>query len=206
MPRKDKREKRNKIIVGIIVSFLMVSSIAGFVILNSTNNQEVNKFTLTYSNKDYEFTRKQDNLGNQYYEVSSDKGIFTTYYHPQQLNNIEISQEVISVIKNTNFFYLTFDPQQSDLSYVDYLRFDLKNNIPQAIYFEEGITRESDVYNLPLITCQNATPYVPVIFLKNSTMTNITMIDNCINLEFPTYEILKIRDMLVYLLQGIDIE
>ena len=205
MSKREKIEKRNKIIIGVVLSLFMLSSLLGFLGNNGNSDNNTNKFTLELSNGKYQFVRKQDSIGNLYYEVSSDNTMFNVFYVPEQLNTIEIDKNVITQIKNSYFFYLTFNPDESDLTYVDYLRFDLRNNLPQTRYFQDSITKPSETYNLPIITCENATLQTPVILMKQSNSTNITMTNNCINLEFAQYQLLQIRDMLVYLMHGIEI-
>lgn len=203
MNKREKKEKRNRIIIGVVMSVLMLSSLLGF-LGNNNSDTDTNKFTLELSNEKYQFIRKQDSVGNLYYEVSSDNVNFNVFYIPDQIT-LEINQTIIDQIKNTYFFYMTFDPDEEDLTYVDYLRFDLRNNIPQTKYIQDAILKESDVYNLPIITCVNATLQTPVIVLKQSNSTNINSKDNCINLEFEQYQLLQIRDLLVYLMHGIDV-
>lgn len=206
MSKREKIEKRNKIIIGVVLSLFMLSSLGSVILYYGNSESDTNKFTLDLSNGKYQFVRKQDSVGNLYYEVSSENTGFNVFYVPEQLNTIEISQDTINQIKNSYYFYLTFDPEESDLTSIDYLRFDLKNNIPQTKYFQDAVTKSSDIYNLPIITCQNATFQTPVIILKQGNSTNITSANNCINLEFEQYQLLHVRDLLVYLMHGIDID
>ncbi len=205
MSKREKIEKRNKIIIGVVLSLFMLSSLLGFLGNNSNSDSDTNKFTLELSNGKYQFVRKQDSIGNLYYEVTSDNKIFNVFYVPDQLNTIDIDQNIVNQIKDSHFFYLTFDPDETDLTYVDYLRFDLRNNIPQTKYFQDAVLKPSDIYNLPIITCENATLQTPVIIIKQGNSTNITMTNNCINLEFAQYQLLQIRDLLVYSMHGIEI-
>lgn len=206
MSKREKIEKRNRIIIGVVLSLFMLSSLLGFLGNNSNSDNNTNKFTLELSNGKYQYVRKQDSIGNLYYEVSSDNVMFNVFYVPDQLNTIDIDQNIVNKIKDSYFFYLTFDPEETDLTYVDYLRFDLRNNIPQTKYFQDAVLKPSDIYSLPIITCENATLQTPVIMIKQGNSTNITMTNNCINLEFAQYHVLQIRDMLVYLMHGIEID
>lgn len=206
MKRRDKVEKRNRIIIGVVLSLFMLSSLGSVVLYYGNSDSDTNKFTLELSNGKYQFVRKQDSVGNLYYEVTSDNKAFNVFYVPEQLSALNVSQDTINQIKNFYYFYLTFDPEEPDLTYVDYLRFDLRNNIPQTRYFQDAVTKSSDIYNLPIITCQNATSQTPVIILKQGNSTNITSTNNCINLEFAQYQLLHVRDLLVYLMHGIDID
>ncbi len=201
---KYKIEKRNRIIIGVVLSLFMLSSLGSVILYYGNSDSDSNKFTLDLSNGKYQFVRKQDNSGNLYYEVSSDNTKFNVFYAPEQLT-LDINKDILDQIKDTYFFYLTFNPEEPDLTYVDYLRFDLRNNIPKTKYFQDAILKESETYNLPIVTCENATLQTPVIVLKQGNSTNVTEADNCINLEFAPYQLLQVRDILVYLMHNIDI-
>ncbi len=61
-----------------------------------------------------------------------------------------------------------------------------------------GFTTKNE-FNKPVITCKNATLYVPVIYFKKSNETSITLEGNCIIAEaFRGEDFTKIKDRLVY--------
>lgn len=201
MVRKSKKEQRNKIIIGGILIIFLVSSIGSFLLYYNKGTANADRFTLQLSNGNYEFARKFDSTGNLYYDVNS--GDFAVFYLPSDLAMLNIDENAAALIQNSPYFYFTFDPNQSDLSYMDYLRFDIRNNIPSSRYVQDAITQPSPIYDLPIITCNNATPDLPVIMARNSTYTNITVSGNCINVDFVPYDILRVRDLLIYLLHGV---
>lgn len=203
MRKKVKKLKRNKIIIGVILIIFLVSSIGSFVFIRGNDSTNTDKFTLQLSNGKYEFVRKFDGIGNLYYEVNS--GEFTVFYLPSDLYRVSIDENAALLIQNSPYLYLTFDPNQSELSYMDYLRFDIRNNIPSSRYVQDAITQPSPIYDLPVVTCNNATPTVPVIIARNATHTNITVSGNCINVDFVSYDILRVRDLLIYLFHGVSL-
>ena len=75
------------------------------------------------------------------------------------------------------------------------------NNV--NIYLRKGFT-QNNTFNLPIITCENATFAVPIIYFKQSNETKITIEDNCIIAEaINAVEILRIKDRLLYSILGI---
>jgi len=132
MSKREKREKRNKIIIGVILSVFMLSSLGSVILYYGNSDSDTNKFTLELSNGKYQYVRKQDTVGNLYYEVTSDNTMFNVFYLPDQLTSLDFDESAMNQIKNSYFFYLTFNPDEVDLTYVDYLRFDLRNNMPQT--------------------------------------------------------------------------
>ncbi len=203
-------EKRNKIFVGIIITIFMISSIAGVVLYTADNNPEgQDKFTLNISNKLYDFTIKRNtNMARPYYEVSSDKGktSFTVFSLPQELNNIVISSQAASALKTSSYFFLTFNPDDTGLRFIDELRFNMRKSLPGNWQFLDTVTNQSDKYLYQIIDCNNSTIQYPVIFLKTGNVTNISVSDNCVNFEFAPYDMIHVRDLWVYLSRGIDVK
>ncbi|MBN2368606.1 hypothetical protein JXC34_06300 [Candidatus Woesearchaeota archaeon] len=205
MAKKKKDNRMKKILIGIFMSIFMISSIGSVMIYYGNNNNDENKFTAEYSGKEYVFMRKVDNSGFQYYEVSSESRSFTAFYLPEQLSYIDADNASKEKIRESQAFYLVFDPESQGLTYIDYLRFELGKNIPPEKYFFEGITSESEIYQLPILTCQNASEFVPVIIIENANSTKISSTGNCIRVEFASHDISRVLDLLIYLEEGIEI-
>ena len=67
------------------------------------------------------------------------------------------------------------------------------------IYAISGITNNSINYNLPIITCENATSYVPVIHLKEGNDTKFSLKDDCIMAESSSKEgFIALKDIIIY--------
>jgi hypothetical protein len=203
--RNDAKEKRNKVFIGIIVAIFMISSIAGVVLYRSDGNVNQNTQTLTLGGKDYNFEQKLDEFKNPYYFVSDNTDQFNVYYMPQQLSSImdNVTQDYL---KNLNYFYIGFSPNDENIQFIDYLRFDLRKNLPQSVYFADAVTEKSEKYNLPVVSCANASVSSPVVLLKSSNVTEISAKGNCVSISFVQYDSLRIRDLFVYLLRGIPLK
>jgi hypothetical protein len=205
MRKKDKREQRNKTFLVFVLVIFLVSSLGSVVVYYGGNSDTSNKFTMEFNNKKYTFEPKADSTGNLFYEVTTEDNIvFQSYLQPQAIF-LEMDDLTKETIRDSNYFYITFDPEKENLDYIDFIRFDVRNNIPDTKFFADAITKESSVYNLPVITCENATFSTPVIVLNVENTTDIKMNNNCINIDFSQTSVLPVRDMLVYLMQGVDI-
>lgn len=200
--RKENKNRRNKIFIGIIVVIFLVSSIAGVVLFRSDNNTSFNSQVVTLGGKDYTFEQKTDSFGNPYYSVTDKTDAFDIYYMPQQLSAL-MDNATQSFIMNSNYFYLTFSPEDPGIQYMDFIRFDLKTSLPASIYFADAVTEPSDKYPLPIVTCLNSSVQVPVLLLESANKTNITMNGSCVVMDFAQYDALRIRDSFVYLSRGI---
>ena len=193
--KKDKREKRNKIIISIIIAVVMVSSIIGF--LYGTNVSE-NEMKYDINNKTYSFVRQ-----NNMYILNLNKQKIGFYYLPFEID-LNISDEISNKIKNSGVIYITFNPEMNNPEYIDVARFDLATNFAMKnIYTINGITNENVNYNLPIINCENATNFIPVIIMQESNTTNVNMTNNCITMQGKNFDFIKFRDLIIYKLYGV---
>ena len=204
MRKKKKNSNSQKMFLAFVAIIFLVSSV-GSVVLYSGNNNDPDSFSLDLSNGKYKFNRRSDTNGNFYYDVSSKEGIeFSTFYLPDRLY-LEFAKDTQSLIQNSNYFYLTFDPSQEDLSTIDFIRFEVRENIPSSKFFIDSVINADPIYSFPIIDCNNATLESPVVYIKSADSTNINYEDYCLEIEFAPQNTLQVRDSLVYLLQGIDI-
>lgn len=204
MKRSDKvkKEKRNKAFIVFTLVIFLVSSI-GSVVIYYGNDDDQGTFTLDLESGKYKFKQSADSQGNPFYTVTSKNIEFTSFYLPQQIN-LKLDKDLESVLKSSPYFYLSINPESENMQVMDYLRLDIRQNMPESKFFLEGISQESALYTLPVIDCTNATS-VPVIILKNTNTTNISSSGNCLNVEFQIQNTMQVRDMIVYTMQGIPI-
>jgi hypothetical protein len=194
--KRDNREKRNRIILSVVIAFVMILSTIGFFYGSQVNENE-QKYTI--NNKTYSYTREN----NQYVLELNKKEKIGFYYLPFEIN-MNITDEILNSIQNSKVVYITFDPDAEKPEYIDLARFDLAMNfLNKNIYVIEGTTKESQEINLPIITCENATAYMPVIYLQESNITNLINDNNCIRMQGKNLDFIKFRDLMLYKLYGI---
>ncbi|MEK6948680.1 MAG: hypothetical protein AABX34_00555, partial [Nanoarchaeota archaeon] len=70
------------------------------------------------------------------------------------------------------------------------------------IFVRNGFTAEQQ--NFPIITCNQSTNFVPVIYFKSSNATKVYLDNNCITAEALTQaDVIRVKDRLVYGILGI---
>ena len=165
----------------------MTSSILGFVWTNITTDN--------YSYKGYKFKLQGD-----YFVVYINGQKINTNYLPNDIENIEMDEEVKLKIKENPMFYISFDIDSKNIEYIDKSRFELTNELQKInIHIISGKTNNSINYNIPIITCENATNYVPVIYLKDSNTTKFSLQDDCIIAESDSREgFIALKDLIIY--------
>ena len=71
------------------------------------------------------------------------------------------------------------------------------------IFIREGLT-ENNTFNLPIITCNNSTANVPVIYFKQGNSTKIYLDNDCIVAEALTgADFIKSKDKILYSVLGV---
>jgi hypothetical protein len=193
--KKDYREKRNKIILSVVIALVMILSTIGFLYNRESNDNEL-KYTI--KNKTYTFIREDDQ-----YVLNLNKEKIGFYYLPFEIE-LNMSDDIINQIKNSKIIYITFKPEAGYPEYIDVARFGLTNIfMAKNIYAINGITEENEKYALPVVTCENATAYVPVILMEETNITNIEIENNCIKLQGKRLDFIKFRDIIIYKMYGI---
>lgn len=71
------------------------------------------------------------------------------------------------------------------------------------IYLRKGFTTNNS-FNLPVITCDDATATVPVVYFKYGNSSSIHLSDNCVIAEASTNtDFIKVKDRILYGMLGV---
>lgn len=193
MRERGTKWKRN--LVSAFIILVMVLSVLAIMLSREEGTGQTKKY------RDYKFTAKD----NKWYLNTEGSNWVDFDYFPADVENISITGDIDGRILNTKMLYLTFNPENATKS-TDKFRFDFTNLLANqyGIYVANSITKNSTQYILPLITCKNATAFVPVIELKFGNQTGIYVKDNCIIAEAQSSEdMTKLRDAVIYNLLGV---
>lgn len=169
----------------------MVLSIIGFMWGKSTTK-------LRY--KDLSFTRTDTgwitNINDKQMEFDN---------HPLDVEHLNISLDTKNIILATKMVYITYDPEGKYLESIARAQYDLNNKLWSTlrIYSENALTINT-TYALPVISCDNATFAVPVIYLTTGNETKIYNEDGCIIIEASSgFAFSSLKDRLLYSLLGV---
>ena len=197
--REERKERMFKIIVGSVTAFLMASGILGYVNTSSSGN-----------NMNYHGVKFSRDANNYYWIAKINGKLMKFYYHPKELEFMNVSPIIKPRLLSAKFVLITFNPNQDRdvLSFLDLARFDITNALEsRGITVRNGITEPSNQYNLSIITCNQSSEYVPVIYITTGNKTDIhlnTSYKNCIVGEAEsTRQLLAIRDRFLYMIYGI---
>jgi hypothetical protein len=167
----------------------MITSIIGYIF---GDNQGT---TIRY--KGIKFSASQEGWKTKY----SGK-VYTFPYVPDDLNNINFSSTVD--LKTVQALGITYSDSSLYKEYIADSIFRFSNWFQDSLYVQPGFT-ENNSYSLPVITCADATAYVPVIYYKYSNQTQITEEGSCITIEASDPNMfLALTNKLAYMLLGIE--
>lgn len=187
--RKEKKSRWGAILV-FLIAFIMISSVIGFLYGGETD---------TFKYKGLKFKRTQT----QWYAAINNQKL-TFDYFPSEVEQINLSREIITSLLNKPEIDTTSeinDTFSEEIALAQYNMALTLNNL--NIYTRRGFTANS-TFNLPVLTCKDATLAVPIIYFRQSNETKITMENNCIIAEARNnIDILRIKDRLLYSILGI---
>ena len=129
-------------------------------------------------------------------------------YFPSSLEPINISTEAIDEIKSAKMIGISYDPKSYLVEGMAQLQFYLDTTLPEMfdIFVQKGLT-DSMGYELPELSCENATAAMPVIVFgetaENET-AGTSYEDSCLVFKAGNeQELVMQAERLVYGLAGI---
>ena len=166
-----KRLVSKEFLLGLFIVIIMVGS--GFGIMfggfssSGDNKAEYGDYSFTFSND--MFITKIDGQNVKF------------YYLPQEVEDINVSEDIINRLKNTMQIDVTSDYDSLVRQEIAGLQFYLKQTLEpiKSLYIRNGFIQENE-YNITVITCNDADPSVPVILFEYSNQTSIESEGNCI--------------------------
>lgn len=189
MARKEKKSKWGAILV-FFIAFIMISSVIGF-LYGGQRNQ--------FKYKDLKFTRTQ----NQWTTIINNQKLIFDYF-PAEVEQINLSSDIITSLLNkpeidtTSQINDTFSEEIALAQFNMALTLNILN-----VYIRRGFTT-NNTFDLPIITCEDATIAIPILYFKQSNQTKITLENNCIIAEArDNFDILRIKDRMLYSMLGI---
>jgi len=190
--RKSKVKK--EVVWSVVIAIIMVSSVFG-VMLGSFvgNNGKIEYNGLSFALTDLGYKAK----------INSKEMFFS--YSPYDAESIPVGQGVISKIASAKMVHITYNSSSPLREGMAQAQFSLSNDLYNLfrIYAPPSMAQQNQ-YNIPVITCQNATSFVPVISFGEANETSISISNHCISLKAGSgNEFLFLKDRLIYGLAGI---
>ncbi len=173
----------------------MVGSTVGFIIgFNSDgiagNSIRVNGVKLNVVPGGYEATIKGATIA------------FT--YSPSAANRTIIPAQAFDRLISGGFVYLTSDPNSSSAQDIALTQFQIAEMLRNEFNVQSQVAFDKPLQNFPVVTCENASQYVPVIVFKDSNETNASYQNGCLVLTAQnSAAYIELRDRVAYGIFGI---
>ena len=192
MLRREKSDIGKKIIV-YFIGITMVFSVFGVIFFGFGAGSSG---TVKYNG--FEFIDK----GNFWsVNINGREALFT--YLPDELNLINAENAAMEKLKNVVQIDSMSEFNDTLAEPIALAQFQMGTTLFNFdIFVRNGFTAEQQ--NFPVITCEDATQFVPVIYFKESNTTNVHMENNCIIAEAANAaDMLRLKDRLVYGILGV---
>lgn len=156
--RRKKKSRIGPLLIAFLIMFLMVGSVLTVVLNTPQSLTDLQYGALTFT---------VDPQTGMYLTEANDQ-VYRFNNLPPSAFAVNTSAAAFNLLRAAPFMILSFDPETSEenLAYIDFVRFELAALIPNL---GGGVTKETEDYALPVITCANSTPQTPVIVIEEGT-------------------------------------
>ncbi|MBT5022136.1 hypothetical protein HOK51_06525 [Candidatus Woesearchaeota archaeon] len=190
--KKMRKEVLWTIIFGAVLVISIVGMMFGGVNMNSEDTEHYNNYKFKRSNQGWILN------------VGGEQLLFQ--YLPGDIEMINLSKESVDFFQNNLMMYISFNPVSKEVDVLELVRFELGTFLAKYknVYVQNGVTQENDLYfEMPVITCENATVSVSVVLFEEANATSIELENNCLEIKGTRYGILAVKDRILYSLIGV---
>lgn len=161
-----KKDDDGKKWFAIVVGVIMLGSVAGFVMLSNPSAQGG---TFRYAGLVF----KQSQQG--FYAASLDGRLLEFLYTPDSLSDIGIAPGIIGTVTGSNAIYIAYDWNSTFTQDMALLQYEA-GNILEAKYgvFVQPAFTGKNPFNASVVSCSNATAFVPVVLIQAANSTTIS--------------------------------
>ncbi|MBW2976627.1 hypothetical protein KY347_04230, partial [Candidatus Woesearchaeota archaeon] len=190
MRRKDDGGKWKKFLV-YFIGFVMIASVFGVIFWGGDS-------TVRMKYKDLKFVNK----GNSWSTTINGKEALFSYL-PPDAEDIAVNEDIISRLKNSIEIDVTSDFNDTFAESIALAQYQMGITLDDFnVFVRNGFSDEQA--NFEVITCEDSTDFVPVVYFQSSNETKVYLEDKCIIAEAANdADVLRIKDRLVYGLLGV---
>ena len=181
---KDKKKKRNQLIVGLILIFVMLGSTVGYA-FGSFTKENNSEDSLKYNGVEL-------NKQNSYWTFTIGDFNFALKYNPKE--TIETNSENLSYMNSYNGKPLYVYSENSESTLEIYQNFQNVAERMQFACYEKSKCQE----DWPLKDCTNN-----IIIIQKSNSTKIEQKENCVFIEGKNEDLAKLTDEFLYKILGV---
>jgi hypothetical protein len=142
--------------------------------------------------------------GGDFWTIKIDKKPVFFTYHPADAEAIAVEKSAIDLLHLKPQIDVTSDANSTLADSIALAEYQMATTMQNfGTYVRPGFTSDAG-YDAPRINCSIATPFVPVIYFRESNQTTITVRDSCIIAEAQyAQDVIRIKDRLLYGIFGV---
>jgi flagellar basal body-associated protein FliL len=169
--KDDNREKKKKLI-SIFIIAVMVLSTLGVVIFGFTDSGQNSDYGgIGFKQANQKWSAKINGISYQF------------NLHPTQLDSLNVSSNVMSMLKNAQVVGITYDPESALKQEMALAQYELSSVLQQnGKLVVNGFTKKTS-FKVPVITCGNSSVETPILIMEDGNSTHIRSDSSCIILE-----------------------
>jgi len=193
--RRQRDEAKRKKILGVILGITMFGSIFTFIFFGFNTGGRASG-VVDYNG--FEFI----NRGTHWSTIVDGREALFTYL-PDDLGFIFVNPDVINSLKNKIQIDITSDFNDTSAETIAVAQYQASITLNNFnVFARNGFTSKQQ--NFPVITCNDSSNFVPVIFFKSSNGTRVYLDNDCVIAEASNpADVIRIKDRLVYGILGI---
>jgi hypothetical protein len=194
--KEERREKRNKRIMSIVLAAVMVLAVGGIVASNQGSSTR-------YEYNDYRFTLEQLPQANNNFVFTTKLSGRQPFFYSLPADTLTIPQtgNLTAVLEPSGYIALSTEYELEYAQLFDLIRFELSQASGKLVV--GGILEYNETSTLSQYTCENATAGFPVIEFRITNTSTIEVEDNCIRMSSTQQGLSLTRDRLLYSMLGI---
>ncbi|MBI2650835.1 hypothetical protein HYX04_06025 [Candidatus Woesearchaeota archaeon] len=189
---REKKEKRRWGLILFIV-FIMIGTSVSFVFFGFSGVEEKAKYN------GITFIRFADRW------EAKINGIDAAFsFLPKEAEKVSMPSDVTQRLQNRFEIDVTYDLNSTYKESIALAQHQMGLTLANYnIFVRKGFTA-NNTFSLPIITCDNSTINVPVVYFRYGNTTNINMENNCIIAEAPANDdFIMVKDRLLYGMLGV---
>ncbi len=188
-----KRENRKKAYIALFLAAIMILSVFGIVLSNQSTLNDAGE--LEYNGITFRL------INNQWAaEIKGKERSF--FFSPVDLSGKTLPPELRQAILQTPTITIAFDPNISQLHYLDAARFELSEVLLLDLgkNIRHGVTNATGAYEFPVVSCQPSSDELFITFIE-ANVSSVRMDGNCVAIAAVTpVEYIQYSEKLIYLL------
>lgn len=173
---ENKKSKRNKIILGLVLIFILFFSVAEYSFFGFNNNEETNQNNKKINYNDFEFSEQ-----NGFWLLNKNGNSFIFSYNPSEVERINFNVNHLENYYEKNLYINSEDIESES---------ELRANLGQ---FVKNIQIQKNE------TCEDN-----IIVIKGGIENKIYQDKNCVFIEGKNEELIKLTDLFLFKILGIE--